>query len=126
MIKNYYEVLDVSQNATEEDIKKAYRELAKKHHPDKNPEDKTGSEEKFKAIQEAYETLSNAQKRAVYDHKRQQEKLKEEQERSLQAKRPEKSENNEFRIFAGIVLLFVCIIIVIAALGGDKGGDKIS
>jgi molecular chaperone DnaJ len=63
---SYYEVLGVNSNASEDDIKKSYRKLAIKHHPDKNPGDKK-SEQKFKEISEAYETLSNPEKRRNYD-----------------------------------------------------------
>lgn len=65
--KDYYELLGVNKNATEEEIKKAYRKLAKKHHPDANLENKKESEAKFKEISEAYENLSNPQKRQMYD-----------------------------------------------------------
>ncbi|MDP2639240.1 MAG: molecular chaperone DnaJ [Betaproteobacteria bacterium] len=64
--RNYYEVLGVNRDAEEDAIKKAYRKLAMKHHPDRNPEDKS-SEEKFKEAKEAYEVLSDEQKRAAYD-----------------------------------------------------------
>ena len=66
--RDYYEALGVPRNATDEDIKKAYRKLAMKHHPDRNQgDDAAKSEEKFKEIKEAYEMLSDAQKRAAYD-----------------------------------------------------------
>lgn len=65
-MKDYYRILSVDRNVTEEEIKKAYRKLALKYHPDRNPGDK-GSEEKFKEINEAYSCLSDPQKRANYD-----------------------------------------------------------
>jgi molecular chaperone DnaJ len=65
-IKDYYKILGVSRNATEKDIKKAYRQLARKYHPDVNPGDKT-AEAKFKEINEANEVLSNAESRKKYD-----------------------------------------------------------
>jgi molecular chaperone DnaJ len=66
MAKDYYDLLGVHKNATEADLKRAYRKLAHEHHPDKNPGDKA-SEEKFKEISEAYSVLSDAQKRTYYD-----------------------------------------------------------
>ena len=66
--RDYYDVLGVPKNATEDDIKKAYRKLAMKHHPDRNQgDDAKKSEEKFKEGKEAYEMLSDSQKRAAYD-----------------------------------------------------------
>ena len=64
--RDYYEVLGVQKDASAEDIKKAYRQLALKYHPDRNPGDKT-AEEKFKEAAEAYEVLSDPQKRSRYD-----------------------------------------------------------
>lgn len=64
--RDYYEILGVSKSASADEIKKAYRKLAIKYHPDKNPDDKT-AEEKFKEAAEAYEVLSDADKRARYD-----------------------------------------------------------
>ncbi|HEB65852.1 MAG TPA: J domain-containing protein [Chloroflexi bacterium] len=64
--KDYYAILGVDKNASEEDIKKAYRKLAMQYHPDRNPDDKA-SEEKFKEINEAYQVLSDPEKRARYD-----------------------------------------------------------
>ena len=66
--RDYYEVLGVAKNAPEEDIKKAYRKLAMKHHPDRNQgDDAKKAEDRFKEAKEAYEMLSDAQKRAAYD-----------------------------------------------------------
>src|SRR6476619_922371 len=66
--RDYYEILGVAKNASDDDIKKAYRKLAMKHHPDRNQGDGAkAAEEKFKEAKEAYEMLSDAQKRAAYD-----------------------------------------------------------
>jgi molecular chaperone DnaJ len=65
--RDYYEVLGVSKDATDEELKKAYRKLAKKYHPDANPDNKKEAEAKFKEVNEAYENLSDPQKRKMYD-----------------------------------------------------------
>ena len=65
--KDYYDVLDVARDASEAEIKKAYRQKAKELHPDRNPENRKQAEEQFKRIAEAYEVLSDPQKRAQYD-----------------------------------------------------------
>ena len=65
--RDYYEVLGVDKGADEKQIKKAYKRLAMKHHPDRNADNKEEAEEKFKEIQEAYSVLSDAQKRQAYD-----------------------------------------------------------
>ena len=64
--RDYYEVLGVARDASADEIKKAYRKLARKHHPDVNPGDKT-AEAKFKEAQQAYDILSDAEKRSLYD-----------------------------------------------------------
>ena len=63
---DYYEVLEVSREASGAELKKSYRKLAMKYHPDRNPDDKE-AEEKFKQINEAYQVLSDDEKRAIYD-----------------------------------------------------------
>lgn len=65
-MKNYYYFLGVKENASEEDIKKAYRKLSLKYHPDKNPDDDF-FESRFREIQEAYEMLNDSEKRRIYD-----------------------------------------------------------
>ena len=64
--RDYYEILEVPKNASSEEIKKAYRKKAIEYHPDKNPDDKN-AEEKFKEAAEAYEVLSDDNKRSRYD-----------------------------------------------------------
>ena len=64
--RDYYEVLGLSRSASSDEVKKAYRKLALKHHPDKNQNDKA-SEERFKEISEAYDVLSDPKKRQMYD-----------------------------------------------------------
>jgi len=64
--RDYYEILGVNKTASESEIKKAYRQMALKYHPDKNPDDKE-AEEKFKEAAEAYEVLSNPEKKTRYD-----------------------------------------------------------
>src|SRR6266850_5232767 len=63
---DYYETLSVTRNASAEEIRKSYRKLARKYHPDLNPGDKS-SEERFKNVQEAYDVLSDPKKRQMYD-----------------------------------------------------------
>lgn len=65
--RDYYETLGVQKNATDEELKKAYRKLAKQYHPDANPNSKEEAEKKFKEVNEAYEVLSDKQKRNMYD-----------------------------------------------------------
>jgi len=65
--RDYYEVLGLSKSATTDEIKKAYRRLAMKHHPDRNEEDSGASEKKFKEAKEAYEVLKDSEKKAAYD-----------------------------------------------------------
>ena len=65
--RDYYEVLSVARGASEQEIKSAYRKLALKYHPDRNPESTEESTEKFKEITEAYSVLADQQKRAAYD-----------------------------------------------------------
>ena len=64
--RDYYEVLGVDKSADDKEIKKAYRRLAMKYHPDRNPDD-AAAEEKFKEATEAYEVLADSQKKAAYD-----------------------------------------------------------
>ena len=65
--KDYYEILGVNKSATDDELKKAFRKMAKKYHPDANPDNKAEAEAKFKEVNEAYEVLSDPQKRKMYD-----------------------------------------------------------
>jgi molecular chaperone DnaJ len=67
MKRDYYEVLGVTRSASDEEIKKAYRRLALKFHPDRNPDDGAAAEERFKEISEAYQVLADAERRSLYD-----------------------------------------------------------
>jgi len=79
-MKNYYELLEVSENASPEVIEKAYKALVKKYHPDLQPnEKKQEAENKIKIINEAYEILSDNEKKQKYDEQLRRQKLKEEQ-----------------------------------------------
>ena len=64
--KDYYEILGISRNATSDEVKKAYRQMALKFHPDKNPDNKE-AEDKFKEAAEAYSVLIDSEKRSIYD-----------------------------------------------------------
>lgn len=64
---DYYEILQVAKNSSDVDIKKSYRKLAMKWHPDKNPENPDEASAKFQLIGEAYDVLSDPEKRAIYD-----------------------------------------------------------
>lgn len=76
-MKNYYEILQVSENASQEVIEKIYKFLAKKYHPDLNADNLEQAEEKFKELSEAYETLSDPEQRKIYDEEL---KIEEEQQ----------------------------------------------
>ncbi|MBW2038181.1 MAG: J domain-containing protein [Deltaproteobacteria bacterium] len=67
-LKDYYQILGVSKDSTSDDIRKAFRQLALRYHPDHNPENSKDAEEKFKEINEAYEVLGDDQKKREYDH----------------------------------------------------------
>ena len=65
--RDYYEVLGVEKSADDAQVKKAYKRLAMKYHPDRNKDDKEGAEKKFKEVRKAYDIISNPQKRQAYD-----------------------------------------------------------
>ncbi|MBL7910093.1 MAG: DnaJ domain-containing protein [Bacteroidia bacterium] len=128
MKKNYYQILAVKLSANIEEIKKAYRELAKKFHPDKNQGDKE-VEEKFKEISSAYETLSDVQKRAAYDLKLEEENIRLQQERIQKEKTFNKNnlnsttKNNGLSVVLGVALLFLIIgLLFMSTDGNDTKG----
>jgi len=110
MIKNYYQILGLKNTATNEEIKKAYRELAIQFHPDKNPNNKE-SEEKFKSIAEANEILSNPTKRAVFDQQLLDEQLR------LEQIRKQKESTNKRRSFEKAFVPIVALVLIIVSIG---------
>ena len=143
-MENYYQILGVAENATDDEIKKAHRKLAMKFHPDKNNGSKE-CEEKFKAIQNAYETLSDKDGRIKYDNIlveiRRQEKIKKEQEQRTAYNRQKATVNtnpanvnyrpkfqfNAAAIIMVVVALFLIIgAFAVAANGNSENNDKLS
>lgn len=92
---DYYKILGVSKNATENDIKKAYRKLARKYHPDLNPNDKD-AEQKFKEVNEANEVLSNPENRKKYDEYGEHWQHAEEYEKAKHQEQYQKSTGNQY------------------------------
>ncbi|MGG7436823.1 DnaJ C-terminal domain-containing protein [Chryseobacterium arthrosphaerae] len=92
---DYYKILGVDKNATQDDIKKAYRKLARKHHPDLNPNDKE-AEKKFKELNEANEVLSNPENRAKYDKYGEHWKHGEEYEKAQQQQRQYQQQQHSY------------------------------
>lgn len=126
---NYYEILEVSINASKEVIKNAYRALIKKYHPDSYKGDKQYAEEMIKKINEAYETLSDENKRLLYDYDNgfkidpnaQIEETIEEEIVEKETKiKEEKFKIDEFvKKYKAIVVVIVCIVFVLAFLIGN-------
>lgn len=109
-MKNYYEILGVKHTANKEEIKKAYRKLAMRFHPDKNSNNKE-FEEKFKDIGEAYQTLSDDTKRTKYDFDFEQYQIRQ-QKKARKAKKNKTHVNWEQVVF-GLALLVMVIVAVI-------------
>lgn len=96
-MKNYYEILEVSQNASKEIIEKAYKVLAKKYHPDLNPDNKKEAEDKMKEVNEAYKVLIDDKKRENYDfilNKKQEIEQRKQSQSTTSSETVEKEPNN--------------------------------
>jgi DnaJ-class molecular chaperone len=113
---NFYSILGVGESATKEQIKKAYRDQAKQWHPDKNPNNKS-AEEKFKAIQNAYETLSDSSRRLAYDKLLQDERLRQEQ---MKQQRSHSNKNNSWAVALGLLILVGILIAMFSEEGGSR------
>ena len=142
---NYYEILEVSVNASKEVIKNAYRALTKKYHPDSYKGDPEYAQEKMKEINEAYETLMDDNKRLIYDYdngfkidpnapKEETEIIEKEEEKANNTKENENKEDkiklllkNKKIIIIGVIILFIVafmIGILLAGSGDDKKEDE--
>ena len=86
-MKNYYEILEISNNASQETIERVYKLLAKKYHPDLNPENPEAAAEKFKEISEAYEILSDSEKREKYNRELEEERKQIEYQNQVELQR---------------------------------------
>jgi DnaJ-class molecular chaperone len=129
MKKNFYQKLGVTDSASQEEIKKAYRKIALQFHPDRNPNNKE-AEDKFKEASEAYNTLSSQSKKDAYDFNLRQDKLREAQEKKARQERaksathatrqPERSFNIGFgEVFWGAALVTL-FVLGISALANDN------
>jgi len=124
-MKNYYKILNVSIKATKEEIKKAYRKLAKQFHPDKNPDKE--AEEKFKIINEAHEILINDEKRKNYDfllYQEQQRNIKineeKEKERQYQTSYSNRVDINWGSIIFGTIIFILGAWVISGMLSNSK------
>lgn len=115
---NYYEIMGVSEHAPIDEIKKAYRKLALKWHPDKNPKN-SEAEEKFKEIASAYEIIGDVQKRLAYDAKLKEERIQQEQ-RQATNKETSKAGNSVESFFATVILAFVFLSVLSFLLGDSN------
>lgn len=121
-MKNYYKILGAKITDTKEEIKKIYRQLALKFHPDRNPNNKE-AEEQFKKIAEAYEVLSDEEKRKAHDIQLQQE------EQRIQREQREKSRESansfDFNVYWGqFVFAFIILILGVAVFSSVTSGSR--
>ncbi|HPX76634.1 MAG TPA: DnaJ domain-containing protein [Bacteroidales bacterium] len=116
-MKNYYKILEVKPTATKEEIKKMYRKLAFKFHPDKNPNNKE-AEEIFKEINEANENLTDDTKRAKHDYDLQQERVRQESERRAKM---QQEFIEKIIIVAAVIIAIVGVVSLIAANNVNNG-----
>jgi DnaJ-class molecular chaperone len=121
-MKNYYKILGVKLTDTNDEIKKIYRQLALKFHPDRNPNNKE-AEEQFKKIAEAYEMLSDEEKRNAHNIQLQHEEQRIQREQRAKAQQSTYSFNSNVN-WGQVVFVFIVLILGVAVISSLVSGNK--